>query len=29
MLEHAGGIAEREIVLLTGDYGMIRVLRPI
>jgi hypothetical protein len=27
--EHAGGIADREIALLTQGYGISRVLRPI
>jgi hypothetical protein len=27
MLEHAGGTADREIALLTGGYGMSRVVR--
>jgi hypothetical protein len=29
MLEHAGGTADREIALLTGGYGMSRVVRLI
>src|SRR5438477_1714090 len=28
-LEHAEGIADREIALLTAGYGMSRVLRPV
>jgi hypothetical protein len=29
MLEHARDTADRAIALLTGGYGMSRVLRPI
>jgi hypothetical protein len=29
MLEHAGGNADREIALLTGRYGISRVVRLI